>query len=97
MDDTTIVRVDTPVIPGVKKNEIFAVIYLEEHVHKSRVYVDETTSLYKRQRDQKRIVVPLLDISLALSAKRPCCPSSLFGCNAMAASAKSACARTWKK
>jgi hypothetical protein len=93
MDDTTIVRVDTPVIPGVDRRMRYSPLYISRNTSiKAGFTLTRLLLCINAKETKKRIVVPLLDISLALSAKRPCCPSSLFGCNAMAASAKSVCA-----
>jgi hypothetical protein len=93
VDDDTIVRVDTPVIPGVDRRMRYSPLYISRNTSiKAGFTLSRLLLCINSKETKKRIVVPLLDISLSMSSKRPCCPSTLFGCKAMTASAKSVCA-----
>jgi hypothetical protein len=92
VDDDTIVRVDTPVIPGVDRRMRYSPLYISRNTSIKAGFTlsdSYSVSILKRPKADSRT---LLDISLSMSSKRPCCPSTLFGCKAMTASAKSVCA-----
>jgi hypothetical protein len=79
------------VIPGVDRRMRYSPLYISRNTSiKAGFTLSDSYSVSILKRP-KRIVVPL-DISLSMFSKRPCCPSTLFGCKAMTASAKSVCA-----
>lgn len=93
VDDETVVRVDTPLLSGVERRMRYSPLYVSRNTSiKAGFSLTRLLLCIAGKDDTRRVMVPLLDISLSVAPKRPCCPTTLFGCNAMAASAKSVCA-----
>jgi hypothetical protein len=92
VDKNTVVRVDTPVLPGVARRMRFSPLYISTNTSiKAGFTLTRLMLCIKRKDSEKRVGVPLLDISLSVTPKRPCCATTFFGKQAMAASAKAVC------
>jgi hypothetical protein len=92
VDDETCVRVDTPVVLGVDRRMRYSPLYVSRNTSIRAGFTLTRLLLSVASKDGKRrVAVPLLDVSLSVSPKRPCCATVSFGCKAMAASAKSVC------
>jgi hypothetical protein len=88
VDDERVVRVDVPSFPNVDRRMRYSPLYVTRNTSIKAGFTLTRLLLCVRHDSGSRVMVPLLDISLSVGPKRRCCPSTLFGVNVMAASAK---------
>jgi hypothetical protein len=89
VDADTIVRVDTPNIPGVDRRMRHTPLYVSRNTSiQAGFTLTRLLLCVASKTGGGRVVVPLIDVSLSVSKKRPCCPTMFHGRRTMAASAK---------